>query len=281
MATVENAIDEIRDRGAGASQLRMLNELASRYRDLGLVDRDTGIPRVLSRECARCGTCWRSGTSERPATEYDAVALPWIGEHYDTERILVVGMNFDKYGGLLGHWEICGGHVGEMREGRRGHNGHPYAARSMSAVRAVRDSRTGDLAPGWEPPPNRDLAEEWSAVAYLQAIKCAPWRARSTPCAAMFRECPELLLMEELKILRPRFILLMGRSKLRDPVRTLLLSRADLVYGCSAGSMERDRLTLFGEYAEIVCLNHPSSWQHNWDASLEQLVASLADWPAT
>jgi len=89
----------------------------------------------------------------------------------------------------------------------------------------------------------------------------------------MWANCPSTLLLDELAILTPSVVLLLGRSKLRDPIRGLLLARADLEYGESPGNLERDHFAIAGRRIELLTLNHPSF--PSWIRSYGPLVDSL------
>lgn len=268
---------------ADDARVGLVRGIAARYREQGLLDGDERRIR-LSSDCPRHCTCWQG---ERPAlapaeAAYDAVALPWVGSRYPAERILVVGTNFNGGGGFGAHWDICRSHIQAMRSGRPGHHGRPYAARVMSAVRAIRESRVGTLDPGWRPPGYEELADDWESVAYLQAVKCAPATARSEPFPEMYDACPSLTLMPELDVLRPRVMIVLGRSHVRDAVRPLLIEKADLRWGASPGSLERDTFSAADTTCTLFCLNHPSapdagSWRRSLAQLVEQLIAQPLD----
>ena len=151
----------------------------------------------------------------------------------------------------------------------------------MTAVRAVRESRRGRLDEAWGPPPPEELADDWQSVAYVQAVKCAPERARGEPFQEMYDECPPLTLMPELTALVPRVMLLLGRGRVRDPVRELLRREANLEWGASPGSLERDVFAIEGTTCTLFCLNHPSTRDaRRWQQSLDQLVEQLIVQPA-
>jgi hypothetical protein len=274
--------DELRQRGldsADDGRTRLIRGVASRYVERSLLDH-AGRRVRLSCECPRHCICWqadRQALAPGDAAE-DAVALPWVGQRYETERILVVGTNFNRGGGLGAHWGTCELHIAAMQAGKPGYKGHPYARRAMSAVRVVRDSRRGRLDETWQPPPAEELADDWHSVAYLQAVKCAPERARGEPFREMYDECPPLTLMPELTTLVPRVMLLLGRGRVRDPVRGLLRREANLAWGASPGSLERDVFTIGRSQCTLLCLNHPATrdgrrWQDSLDQLVEQLIA--------
>lgn len=200
--------------------------------------------------------------------------MPWVGREYSTWRICVVGLNFHNYGGLAAHWRVCRSHIEALDAGGQGKNGEFFATGAMTYARAIEMSMTGELAQGWRTPVPAELAESWKRCAYLQAIKCAPAEERSKPTSAMCTTWPPFLLKEELEILAPNAVVLLGRTSTRDVVRPMLGVR----WGESPGHFERDHFALGDNSAvELFCCNHPSAPNRaSWTASLEQMIASLA-----
>ncbi|HEV3323778.1 MAG TPA: uracil-DNA glycosylase family protein [Solirubrobacteraceae bacterium] len=118
-----------------------------------------------------------------------------------------------------------------------------------------------------------DLARSWERCAYLQSVKCSPHGNRSNPTGAMCRACPPFLLKEELEILAPRAVILLGRTSVRDIIRPMLTVR----WGESPGHFERDEFALSdGGPVHLFSCNHPSTPNRAmWRASLDELIASL------
>jgi hypothetical protein len=279
--SVQDELQRLELTSAEDGRVNLIRRVAAGYRDRGLLGaRDRRVR--LSTECPRHDVCWQGDRCTwAPDAGYDAVALPWIGTRYEGERILVIGTNFHNEGGLGAHWDTCRSHIAAMNAGKPGHDGRPYAARVMSAVRAVRESRAGRLDETWVPPANAELADDWQSVAYVQAVKCAPTTARSEPFAEMYAECPALTLIPELEALTPRVVILLGRSNVRDGVRTLLRQEADLTWGTSPGSLDRDTFNIGSAVCTLFCLNHPATRDaRSWRRSLSQLVEQLIAEPA-
>jgi hypothetical protein len=161
------------------------------------------------------------GGRDTAVPDHAGISVPWVGREYAAWRVCVVGLNFDNYGGLAGHWRVCASHIRALRDGGLGKNGRFFATGAMSYARAVEMSMCGSLGGSWDDPSPADLARSWERCAYLQAVKCAPHGNRSQPTRAMCSACPSFLLKEELEILAPSAVILLGRTSVRDIVRPI------------------------------------------------------------
>lgn len=249
-------------------QLDAVEALLDAYTDRGLLPLEQDEP--LYDVCPNRESCWQGAA--RPPAERAGLSVPWVGREYTKWRICVVGLNFNNYGGLEAHWRVCESHVRAMSDGKDGKNGRFFARGAMSYARAVELSMSRALAQGWDGEPPQALARSWHRCAFLQAVKCAPVGNRSRPTRHMCSTCPPYLLADEIEILAPRVVILLGRTQLRDVVRPML----PVAWGESPGSFERDRFQLRdGSVAELLSCNHPSCHRNNWRACLSRLVESL------
>ena len=252
--------------------LALIRELCDLYEARGLLD--DGRDRPLWALCPRRGPCWEGRGDARPRREERAgIAVPWLGRRYLERRICLVGINFHDWGGLDGHWLICPDHEQSLARGGRGHHGLPFGLGAAAYVRLVEEALDGTLRPGRPVPPPTEAADAWQSCAFLEAVKCAPDRPASEPFEEMWGECVGLLLREELRILAPRVVILLGRSRLRDRVRPLLRVR----WGQCPGGLERDAFELDGATVELLSCNHPS--YPAWRTSFSRLVTSLVETP--
>jgi len=200
--------------------------------------------------------------------------VPWIGKRYFEHRILVIGMNFNDWGGLDAHWSMCRWHIGALSKGEHGHQSRFFAYGALTYVTLLRASRESKALPHWDGRAPQDLAYEWNDCAFLQAVKCCPSQAKSKPYQEMFDNCPPLLLKRELEILDPTVVLLLGNS-VRDAVRPLLVRDFGLEYDLP-GPLERDRFFLNGSQRTVFSCVHPSTPNRKqWKESVKQLEALL------
>ncbi len=179
-------------------------------------------------------------------------------------------MNLDRWGGWGAHWVICEDHQHSMRMGGRGKGGHAFATNAMRYVEAITHSDPhAEALANMQP---QQLADGWDRIAFLEAIKCAPQRPRSEPYPEMFEVCPPTYLADELEILRPKTVLVLGRSRLRDAVRPLLRNRFNLEWGTHPPGLEADQAMIAGESVTILCVNHPSARPAAVSLSLRSLI---------
>lgn len=254
--------------------LALLQSCCALYEQSGLLPDGRDAP--LNVVCPNGRSCWGSESPRSP--DRAGVSAPWIGTRYPDRRICVIGMNFDDWGGLPAHWEVTSWHVEAMRRGLPGKDGRFFAAGAMSYVAAIEASRDGELDSAWEPPTYEELAAYWAACVFLQTVKCSPCGNRSQPFEPMYSNCPSLLLRDELEILDPEVVVLLGRgSGPRDAVRPLL----NVSWGTHPRHLERDTFKLSdGRERTLFSCNHPSGQDRNdWRASLAQLIESLIEEP--
>lgn len=244
------------------------------YRNRRLLRR--GRDEALYCCCPHRKGCWADAAEAKDPSNA-GISLPWIGNRYFDSRIVILGINFDNFGGLAGHYWICEDHIRQMEAGQRGKDGRPFARGAMQYLRIALASLHGDDLPK-DPADvtNQQLAHLWEDCAYLQRIKCAPGVDKSRPTKAMVWKCPSFLAMRELEILKPQVVLHLGRTDLR---REWIVQEGG--YGKEQGPhMERDTATIGDHAVELISLNHPST-NHAGTirASLDQLISSLEENP--
>lgn len=258
--------------GEGSDIVELLRRCCALYGARGLLPE--GEDRPLFAVCPHSPACWEGQTQPMyPA----GVSAPWVGVRYCERRIAIIGTNFDRWGGLGAHWDICRSHISAQLAGKPGKDGRFFATGAMAYAAAVDACLDGDgdrveCGPELDP---KVLARTWNSCAFLEAVKCSPPVARGRPTAPMMERCPPFLLREELEILEPRVVILLGRGPdPRDIVRPLL----NVTWGTHPGAIERDTFVLGGKLVTLFSCNHPSVANRDlWRRSYDQLRASLAE----
>jgi hypothetical protein len=199
--------------------LELLAKLATTYERQGLL---RGADRMPLRQCCPHGAdCWRG--LPRPQKHSRAntgeITLPWVGPRYRRGGVVLVAINLHDASGLLTEYEItCSSagrpdhpsQIGSFEAGGRKAHRSPFAYGSTRSAAMLLDALAASVIKDREAP--HDLIDPLERLARLQAVKCSPETDRSRPTSAMQRNCPPLLLHEELEVLQPRKILTIGRT---------------------------------------------------------------------
>lgn len=252
-------------------QLDLVAQFCELYQRYGLIN-EIGDPLPLYEACRHCESCWHSVLAQDyPDPESAEIMVPWIGSSYFRDRICALAINPNKYGALGGHWWITGGRTRDLRDGKK--PGFAYGAGSYLA--AIKASVRGD--PIEDEPHTRDaVADAWDSAAFQETVKCAPDVGVSKPEAPMWENCPSTYMLDELRLLGPRVLLLIGRGDVAPHVLDLFDERSPIERGAH---FERYETQLSGLPLEVFSVNHPS--YGNWKKSYPEFLASLRHLPIT
>lgn len=257
----------------------IIGDLLRLYDDRGLLPVGRDAP--LNQVCRHRKLCWE-GAEDPACPERAGISVPWIGRRYfdSDSKVAMVGINLHDYGGLAAHYEVCTEHIAVQEANGPGKNGEIFGRGAMQYLRLILASLDGQPIPDPIKVQNRQLAELWERMAFLEAVKCAPGVMRSKPTEAMLDQCPKFLLRGELEVLTPSVVVILGRTQVRDKVRPWAVPPDG--YGrWQHKSLERDVALIEGRRVELISVNHPSSQdQSDVVRSLEQLAGSLATDPA-
>jgi hypothetical protein len=256
-------LDKLRgpDVGAPERTVSLVDRLCSLYADHGLFDGDRARP--LDCDCPAAAACWSGlGPSERPPRAEAPISVPWIGPRYAAGGLVAVAINFNAYGGLGGQWWIRRGAIDALRAGKR----KPFDYRTGTYLDLIHASLAGRQLET-EPPPAA-VADAWEASAFVEAIKCSPRWTSSRPTEAMWRNCPPRYLVDELRLLAPGALLLIGRETMEAVAGLLSAQLAE-----DEPRVWRGRAEFAGRTVELVGCNHPSFG--HWRTSTPSLARSL------
>ncbi len=187
--------------------------------------------------------------------EKNRISMPYIGLRYDSSRVVVLGANLNNEGGLFSLHE-CVVHAQfslglgcrKIDFGNRSYGGTLFWHR-MAAYASVISGRDWHLVKNevWQGGKRlfdneHALANVLSRIAFLELVKCFTPEKNSKPYEPMWRYCPTYFLGDELLLLQPRKILILGNTtfdKFRSSLEPLgqflqVTSRADVsIYKCA------------------------------------------------
>lgn len=260
-----------------SSAMGRLGEYDSRHRSL--VERLTdqletlvGLQEDLW-DCCPCGArCWGVRVVRPPSPHHARV--PYVGPRYLERRILIVGMNSRDDGEYDVAFRGMADMLESFRGGRRSWGGlfQYRVARLVYMLAASQDARSVDDEPSLD-----DLANVLLASARVQAVQCAPGplESRRSPNREMWKNCPPFVVSEQIRLLEPTVVALLGTKTIRviQRLKDLKVQWAGLWrenHNCFA----RGRLHPSGRGGDIFALFHPS-YVGGWNRSLAALTRSL------
>ncbi len=210
----------------------LYGQLLERYRRLGVVTDDNSSC-FLPDECPRCVTCWAGAEKRKPgrADAASQIAAPWVGAGYKQGGLLVVMQNMNDWGGIdlsaepnIGMRAAGRAARIQLQQGCRrlfsDEGGKPYPGTNVwyrgIAYAGIWLEAAGDIASPlvWssQSPDPPSLARVVDQIAITQQVKCSPLGERSDPTLAMWSECADFLLRDELVVLAPSRIVVLGEG---------------------------------------------------------------------
>jgi len=242
------------------------DRVLSQYEKIGLVAAD-GRGLALHRACPNASVCWKGCENRMPSDDPNrsAVALPFVGKQYDELRLLVLGINQNDWGGLGALDQLVADARAEIRTGRTRvfqnpeYSGSPLWHRvgCFGAAFAEAAGLMSSHAMESELPTFIEVDAAYEFLAFTNHVKCSPTGDRSKPTEAMWAQCGQLVLPDEVRALNPRHILVLGLGE-----NALALSTSGLKAQWSARGMNqrllRGSVGLGGEQVPAYAVAHPS-----------------------
>jgi hypothetical protein len=182
--------------------------------------------------------------------------------------VAILAINFVAYGGLWANWEIKTRELDGLNAGAKKVHRSDFAYAIASYASAVVASLDDQSLEERGLPTPQDGARALASCSFLQAVKCAPLHERSIPFEEMTLNCPREYLLEELRLLRPSTLIVLGDWPLQS-LRTLSRSRA----WEHTRELDRGRIELGGDSIEVLGCYHPG--YRGWRRSFNALVQSL------
>lgn len=246
----------------------MKNELKAFYKRIGISGYEK--ERLLHEVCPKKNECWTDDEREKKGAGWNIFSLPYIGDNYD-KSICCIGLNFHEYGGTEALYKLIDGEFGAKKLLRQGKirlkfDSQTYAGTFLFHRMAVyaniilgryfHNSKTlvsrnnKELFYDGE-----ELANIFSEMSYLQAIKCSPRGDKSTPIHKMYSTCPNIFLFEELTTIDPVNILVFDKK-----IRSMLVARFSGKKTDDQGNICIDKITLNNHNVNLFYITHPQSY---------------------
>jgi hypothetical protein len=202
--------------------------------------------------------------------------------------LLVVGENFNECGGLDAASSLVRKAQGELREGKhrvfaesKSPNHKPYKGtffyfNAGYYVTALIRKHLPEPALSEDPqlPSGQLIASAFDYIAYTNQVKCSPRGERSRPSPEMWNACGKHILREEVAILKPERILILGvqNNKYFFGTRVLDSEPRWSPFG-SGGTVFAGNCSLDGRSLQVFAVPHPSYFR----TKKETVYAALAD----
>ncbi len=271
------AVDERFARESDA-RIALLSELTMLYEQREVVSGSTAFS--LHKSCSCAAQCWGTLPAEARPTrseihgtgEDGSIFWPWIGADYTGGGVCLLALNLHQ-GQWWAPWTeeyfVAKHQLDEMAAGKKRIHRSLFAYRSSTSANAILSAAAG-AEPLLGPDP-RLCAATMNGVARLQLIKCSPQRRRAEPTGAMRDSCPELYAAEEIAILAPGALVLLGND-----ARRACEQMGEIEWQVP---LLRGRLALPELSIELFVVPHPNSRGTTWPNGHLRLVESLRQQP--
>jgi hypothetical protein len=187
-------------------------QLTSTYRRIGV------LSGMLHETCPSRQQCWDAFGGPQKGPDWNELTFPWIGKDYPKWRILVCAINMWEYGGRGAISEELvpdSKHELELGKVRTGTTGtmlyHRVAAYSSLILRRLGHKDFATCGPEGLGP--KAVAPAYDCIAHTNYVKCSPAvrdSPYSNPSKEMLSNCGRLIFSEELSVLSPRVLVLLG-----------------------------------------------------------------------
>jgi hypothetical protein len=226
--------------------------------------------------CPLAADCWRPGVI-RPPTPHQ-YRVPYVGPQYMSRGIVLVGMNSRDDGLSDVAFRGMADMLASFRSGRRSWGG-PFQYRAARLVGLLAASQ--DAGPLDEEPSLDKLADLLLESARVQAVQCSPgpMNSRRSPRPQMWRNCPSLIVEEQIRVLNPSVVALLGTGTLRAIQRLEALKvQWNSLWRENNNCFARGTLQAENQTAALFALFHPS-YVGRWTRSITALKQSLEEHP--
>lgn len=192
----------------------MENKIKQFYLDKGIFDTP------LHESCIHKENCWKGLEEKIPKGERSKIYLPYIGGKYNELRILIIGINMNNYGGTDAAKYLINKTKEELCKGKKKLFSNTNYKGSMLFYQIAKYSNI--LYKSQKSKQENNLANSLDYIAYTNHIKCSPdddserfqkgGNPNSKPNYNMWSNCGTHILKNEIDILKPKYIFILGKS---------------------------------------------------------------------
>ena len=250
---------------------------------------------LLHQVCPASKECWADGLPKKDQCDRNAIQIPFIGPAFlaSRSRLLVLGQNLNNDGGLFEVHELVvhaqfliGNGVRKIRfqdtptEYAGSLIWHRMAAYA-SVLLGTEWTIVGDEVMSGSAPlfdNSAVLANSLSSIAFLELIKCSTPDRPSPPYQPMWAQCPRLYLTDELTILEPRCLLVLGKDTF-GAFRDALGASCKPVAEASDSTVSLYDCTHQKRNCPLVNVVHPCAHGGNRSSVLTSLAKLCREYP--
>lgn len=249
----------------------MTNQFIQLYCNLNLISQEgRGLP--IHRACANREACWEGVSGRLPPDneEWSHISQPWIGPEYEKLRLAVIGINLNGCGGinaLISLTEEAKESIAAgWRRVRFGNTVEEYGGsffwHRMGCYAVAIGEHYGAIRPMWDDdgyPIPGDVSRAFDLISFVEHIKCSPIGDLSKPTPAMWESCGKHILRDELSLLQPAHLLVLGISDNAWFLQERVLD-STLKDNMQFGSVTRGKGEINGSPVTVWTVPHPQSF---------------------
>jgi len=244
------------------------SEFNNLYKQRGFIsvaEKPLSLPYV----CSNQKVCWKD-TNSIPEDDpsHTAIYDPWIGPRFGELRLVIVGINLNQDGGRNEMNTLVKIAISEIRNGhkrvsfgnkKKKYGGtllfHRVGAYAAFYARAAGLLHFDALADGF--PDSKFVVAGFDFIAYTNHIKCSPTSKGSKPTLEMWKSCGRHVLRQELELLQPNKILVLGKDNYVHFVENVFDQPVQVFP--SGSNIQKMRANLANKLIHVIGVPHPQS----------------------
>lgn len=178
----------------------------------------------LHETCPKAGECWRGASDRYQEGEKSFISAPWVGDKYPGVGLLFLGTNLNDFGGFGAiEWCVNDALSKDSRDKTSIYLWAPILGgiivERLSKMRMSREDTD------YKKIPQETMRTVYDYIAFTNIIKCSPKGDRSNPTRNMWPNCASHILSEELRILKPKYIICLSSDGVTHLINSALQGR--------------------------------------------------------